>query len=139
MRVIIWLLNMNHTNQHWELDDAERAVLLEQFPPVWPDIYAHHVTCGWCEDVSLHDVETGHIVGVVDDGKGLQALVVEINGTVHRPDGNLFHITWSLDKSRGRKPVDSNNVLKNIAWRRIDRPVAIKLLANIDSRSASRR
>ena len=139
MRVIIWLSNMNHTNQHWELDDAERTVLLEQFPPIWPDIYAHHVTYGWCEDVNLHDVEAGHIVGVVDDGKGLQALVVEINGTVRRPDGNLFHITWSLDKSKGRKPVDSNDVLKNIAWRRIDRPVPIKLLANISSRSASRR
>ena len=126
---------MNRSNHPWELDDAERAALLEQFPPIWPDIYAHHVTCGGSDEICLQDVETGRIVGIVDDGNGLQALVVEINGTVHRPDGSLFHITWSLDRSRGRKPVDSNDVLKNLVWDRIDPPVAIKLLANFTSRA----
>ena len=133
MRVIIWLSKMNNTNLHWKLDESERASLLEQFPPIWPDIYAHHVTCGLSDGARLSDVETGLIVGIVNDGNGVQALVIEINGTVHRPDGSLFHITWSLDRSSGRKPVDSNDVLKHLVWDRIDPPVAIKLFANIGS------
>jgi hypothetical protein len=36
----------------------------------------------------------------------VEALVVELNGSTKRPDGNTYHITWSL--AEGRKPVESN-------------------------------
>ena len=35
------------------------------------------------------------MVGVDDDGAGVQALVVEIGGAARRPDGSTYHITWS--------------------------------------------
>lgn len=52
-----------------------------------------------------------NVIGYVDDGKGLQALLVEIDGKVDRPDGKTYHITLSLDSLLGYKPVDSNKVI----------------------------
>ena len=42
----------------------------------------------------------GSVVGVADDGAGVQALVVEIGGTTRRPDGSAYHVTWSLGARR---------------------------------------
>jgi hypothetical protein len=50
------------------------------------------------------------VVGVADDGAGVQALVVEIGGTTRRPDGSAYHITWSL--ARGRRAAESNDVIR---------------------------
>src|SRR3546814_9902597 len=57
----------------------------------------------WSSDVCSSDL--------VDDGEGLQALIVSIDGSTDRPDGSTYHITWSLDRSRGRKAVQSNDVI----------------------------
>ena len=40
-----------------------------------------------------------------------QTLVVQVNGATLRPDGSVFHITWSIDRASGAKPVDSNKLL----------------------------
>jgi hypothetical protein len=56
----------------------------------------------------------GFVVGVADDGVGVQALVVEIGGTLRRPDGSTYHITWSL--GRGRRAVESNDVIRDCGW-----------------------
>ena len=53
---------------------------------------------------------------MADDGRGVQALVVRIDCAVARPDGSTYHVTWSLDRSRGRKPVDSNEVIRRHGW-----------------------
>lgn|SRR5690606_22434467 len=115
----------------WKLDQCERAELLKQFPPTWPDVIADHVTYepGSPEEPSpVHDT-TARIVGHADDGDGVQALVVSINGRVDRPDGSTWHITWSIDRGRGRHPVDSNDVLRRLGWRAIDTPVSVHLTA----------
>ena len=44
----------------------------------------------------LPDPVEARIVGRADDGDSLEAMVVAIDGTVDRPDGSTFHITWSL-------------------------------------------
>ena len=49
------------------------------------------------------------------------AMVVTIDGTTDRPDGSTFHITWSLDKSKGREARESNDVLKERGWTSFDR------------------
>ena len=54
------------------------------------------------------------MVGVADDGAGVQALVVEIGGTTRRPDGSAFHIAWSL--GAGRKAAESNDVIRERGW-----------------------
>ncbi|MBB5710452.1 hypothetical protein [Sphingomonas xinjiangensis] len=112
----------------WLLDDLDRATLLIRFPPIWPDIVAHHVTLESKVTDPLPTAEAGEVVGEVDDGEGLQALVVAINGTTDRPDGSTYHITWSLDRARGRRAVQSNDVLRKCGWTRIADPIPIKLI-----------
>ena len=54
------------------------------------------------------------MVGVADDGAGVQALVVEIGGTTRRPDGSIYHITWSLGARR--RAVESNDAIRERGW-----------------------
>jgi 3-dehydroquinate synthase len=60
----------------WLLDTRDRAALLERFPPRWPDVIAHHVTLESLSTAPLPTETAGEVVGHVDDGEGLQALVV---------------------------------------------------------------
>jgi hypothetical protein len=114
----------------WKLDEAERAALLERFPPEWPDVIADHITLEGhaADDAPLPTAEHGEIVGGINDGEGLQAMVVAIDGSADRPDGSTYHITWSLDRSRGRKPVQSNDVIAQHGWRPLDDPVPIRII-----------
>lgn len=102
----------------WELPAEERARLLGMFPPAYSDVIGHHVTLrmGKAATLELPPEAEACVVGVADDGEAVQALVVEINGTCIRPDGKTFHITWSLDKEKGAKPVDSNRVIADGKW-----------------------
>ncbi|HWV12845.1 MAG TPA: hypothetical protein VN110_06065 [Sphingobium sp.] len=111
----------------WKLDAAERALLLDRFPPLWPDVIADHITLssGVAEDAPLPEPEQAQIVGSISDGDGLQALIVVVGGHSGRPDGGTFHITWSLDRSRGREAVQSNDVIADLGWRRLPEPVPI--------------
>ena len=65
------------------------------------------------------------IVGRTDDGKGVEAMVVTIDGDTARPDGSTFHITWSLGD--GRRARESNDVLKERGWEEFDHPIPITL------------
>lgn len=115
----------------WLLDERDRAVLLGRFPPVWPDVIAHHVTLASKTRDPLPTATAGEVVGHVDDGEGLQALVVAIEGTTGRPDGSTYHITWSLDRSRGREPKQSNDVLRERGWKPIPDAIPIRLHPSI--------
>jgi hypothetical protein len=118
---------MRSADHRWNLTEPERLELLKRFPAACPEIHADHVTAGRMgQDIRLEE-ETGWIVGIANED-GLQALVVEIGGTVYRPDGSIYHVTWSLDRAQGRRPVDSNALLQKFAWERISPPIAIKLL-----------
>ncbi|MDJ0387704.1 hypothetical protein QMO56_06230 [Roseomonas sp. E05] len=100
----------------WLLDPADRASLLSARPAVYPRILAHHVTLrfGVPAGFPLPRETEGFVVGLADDGAGIQALVLEIGGTTSRPDGLTYHITWSL--AAGRRPVESNAVLQEHGW-----------------------
>jgi hypothetical protein len=111
----------------WLLDETDRESLLVRFPPAWPDVVAHHVTLASKTDAELPSATSGEVVGQVNDGEGLQALVVAIGGTTDRPDGSTYHITWSLDRTAGRTPVQSNDVLRERGWDRLDPPIPIRL------------
>jgi hypothetical protein len=41
-------------------------------------------------------------------------MVVEIDGTTARPDGSVYHLTWSL--APGRRAVESNEVITTFGW-----------------------
>jgi hypothetical protein len=85
------------------LTQASRAELLGAFPPVYDRVVADHITHTYDVDalaVPPDPPTTVEIVGYIDSGDGVQALLVAIDGDTFRPDGNLFHITLSLGENR---------------------------------------
>ena len=111
----------------WNLDRDQRAELLQQFPPTYAQVDADHVTLKTrtAEDSELPGEAHGEIVGRTDDGKGVEALVVRIDGTTDRPDGSTYHITWSLED--GREAKESNDVLREKGWQEFDLPMPVIL------------
>jgi len=108
------------------LDDASRSSLLGLYQPKYSKIVAHHVTYAFGTS-SLDDLPPAgsyEVVGYADSEDGLEALVVEVNGTTEREDGSIYHITWSLDPDK-YKPVDSNKLLKK-GWNKVD-PVLVNM------------
>ena len=75
---------------------------------------------GVSKDTALPEVGTVEIVGYADDGKSIEALIVAIDGSTERPDGKTYHITWSLDREQGKKPVHSNNLIEEEGFEKID-------------------
>ena len=74
-------------------------------------------------------VQTANIVAEYwDDEMGVQAVEVELDGSSLRPDGKKYHITWSLDPSKGAKAVMSNKLLMGTSKKKlIDPPIPIDL------------
>jgi hypothetical protein len=77
------------------------------------------------EDARLPPRCTGVIVGRSDDEAGVEAMVVEVDGTVDRPGGGTYHITWSLDE--GREARESNEVIARHGWQPVVPPVPVTL------------
>lgn len=117
----------------WRLDPAERRSLLQRFPPTYDHIVADHVTLATKVGAGAPlPAETGgRIVGRADDGNGVEAMVVEIAGTTDRPDGSTYHVTWSLDRAKGRRAVESNDVIRDRGWQRLDTPMPIRLIPEL--------
>jgi len=74
----------------WRLDPAERESLLRRFPPEWSDVIADHITLDTKAGPKavLPQETEAQIVGEINDGEGLQAMVVAIGSTTDRPDGS---------------------------------------------------
>lgn len=114
----------------WKLDRASREFLFDIFPPRWKELIGDHVTLdanALRHDPPPPDAEAT-VIGHADDGEGLEALVVSVNGKATRPDGGIFHITWSLDRDRGRTAAESNDLLKQRGWRELAAPIKIRLI-----------
>ena len=113
----------------WKLEPSDRDKLLMRFEPLFPDVIADHVTLrtGTDEKTPLPRETRGQVIGEIDDGAGVQALVVKIGGTTNRADGSTYHITWSIDRARGRRPVESNDVIAQLGWRSLPEPVSVRL------------
>jgi hypothetical protein len=108
----------------WKLPRDERERLLERFPPSYEEVIADHVTLRFGAELPPKPAASS-VVGRADDGRSLECLVVALDGTTHRPDGSTYHITWSLGP--GRKPVESNDLLREQGWHAIPDPIAIDL------------
>ena len=112
----------------WKLDRSQREELLGRFPPRYRDAIADHVTLkSNSESDPVPDDVMAEIVGRADDRDSLECMVVTVDGTTDRPDGSTFHITWSLDKSKGREARESNNLLKERGWSPLAEALPIKL------------
>ena len=112
----------------WKLDADQRRRLIERFPPHWPEVVADHVTLAadTPSDAPLPEEATAEIIGHGDDGNGVEAMVVRIGDSSDRPDGGTYHITWSLDRKRGRRAAESNDVHAR-GWTPVDPPVPVTL------------
>lgn len=112
----------------WLVPSDERRRLLERFAPAYPRTVGDHVTykAGVVEDAPPPPApETAEVVGVADDGQGVQALVLRLNGSTERWDGGVWHITWSLGETR--KARESNDVIRDRGWTELDAPVPVRL------------
>lgn len=110
----------------WKLDRGERDALLQRFPPRYQRPVADHVTLkvDAARDPLPREVRAA-IVGRGDDESGVEAMAVTIDGETGRPDGSIYHITWSL--ADGRRARESNDVLKERGWEELDQPVPVTL------------
>jgi len=96
------------------LTDESRSQLEEKYPPKYSNFVGHHVTVdfGVHADTEAPEESEVKVIGYKDSSDGLEALVVSVNGETKRPDGNPYHITWSLDPEK-YAPKDSNELLKS--------------------------
>ncbi len=115
----------------WKVDPADREQLLQQFKPRYAKTIADHVTLKprVAHDAALPAETQGVIVGRSDDGRGVEALVVQIDGATDRPDGSTWHITWSL--AEGRRAVESNDVIRERGWEPVDPPLPVRLIPGV--------
>ena len=111
----------------WKLPRDEREQLLKRFPPKYEKVIADHVTLrtGATPETPLPRKPEARIVGRADDGASLECLVVELDGTTERPDGSIYHVTWSLGP--GRKARESNDVLRDQGWGHLPAPIDVSL------------
>lgn len=112
----------------WKLPDDEREQLLRRFPPKYQRVIADHVTMrvGASDATPLpRKPHNCRIVGRADDGRSLECLVVQLDGTTRRPDGSTYHITWSLGP--GRRAIESNDVLLDRGWEPVHASIDIEL------------
>jgi hypothetical protein len=105
----------------YEITDQDRVLLLAKFNPKFYDFIGHHITWEFGVDSRTADLPpsnvklevTGHAYGY----RLVECLLVTLtypdgSHTVDRPDGKQLHLTWSLDREQGAKPVQSNDVIK---------------------------
>lgn len=110
----------------WKVDRGEREALLERLAPQYPTAVADHVTLETgAEKKPLPPGVEARIIGRADDGDGVEAMVVALDGSADRPDGSTFHITWSL--APGRRAVESNDVIRDHGWERFDEQIPVSL------------
>ena len=111
----------------WKVDRVQRKELLQQFPARYGNVVADHVTlkAKASSSAPLPDAVVGEIVGRADDGKGVEAMVVSIDGSTDRPDGSTYHITWSLGD--GRRAKESNDVIRDCGWEKFELPMPVQL------------
>jgi hypothetical protein len=111
----------------WKLPRGERDELLQRFPPKYENVVADHVTLktGATPATPLPPRPDARIVGRADDGRSLECLVVELDGTTDRPDGSTYHITWSLGPTR--KARESNDVLRENGWENLPEALPVTL------------
>lgn len=114
------------------LDESAREKLTEKFPPKYDNFIGHHVTIdfGVPGDTPVPEPATVKVIGYVDSGDGLEALVVSVSGNTKRSDGKLYHITWSIDSNSNYKPVDSNTLLQQKKYTLV-RPIVIQTQPNV--------
>lgn len=102
----------------FNLTEQSRQHILSCFPPRYDVIKCHHITYEHGVDGSSPlppAPQSVVVVGYASDDDGVEALVVEVDGTTVRPvDGGVYHITLSV--AEGRKARESNDIIERLGW-----------------------
>lgn len=103
------------------LSQETRQHLLAALPAYYPEISADHITYehGVHDFGTLFHPQKIEITGVIDDGIGMQALIVQVDGQQYRPNGMPYHITWSYAPEMQRpnttetyRPIHANDLVE---------------------------
>lgn len=92
-------------------DEVLASLAAQGHTPAHSTLVFEHVTFAYPDPSPAPAVSTARIVAVASDA-GVQAVVVELDGTTTRPDGKVFHCTYSL--APGHRPVESNALLAKV-------------------------
>jgi hypothetical protein len=107
------------------LTDVSRTALLKRFQQKHEKLVAHHITYKYPDNNVAPPISKAVVIGYSMDDL-CECLVVELDGNSTRPDGGVFHITWSLNK--GVSPVYSNTLIKNSGWTALSIPIQIDII-----------
>jgi hypothetical protein len=104
----------------YNLTDQAQSELFSRFKPLFENIKGDHITHQFniCSEDLLPDASKATIVGY-SKNENIECVVVEILGSINRPDGKIYHITISHNDLA--KPVDSNSLLASIGYFPVDR------------------
>ena len=119
----------------YEIERGSRNKLMALFPPKYPNVLGHHIT----EEFGVKNGEVPDqpkqvlIVGYIDNGEDVEGLLVSVDGTTDRPSGGKYHITWSIDRSKGAKPFHTNQYTDQAV--KLPRPIEIDVDAKFFDRA----
>ena len=119
----------------YEIEEGSRRKLMTLFPPKYPNVLGHHIT----EEFGVKGGEVPEqpeqvlIIGYINNGEDVEGFLVEVDGETNRPSGGKYHLTWSIDRSKGAKPVHTNNHVNEAVM--LKRPIEIDVDAKFFSRA----
>lgn len=116
------------------LNEESRNQILKNIGHHFNDVICHHITYAFGVNTDFIPPTAPNSIKIIgwrlDTDLHVECLVVSIDGNIKRPDGKIFHITLSLDKSKGAKPVDSNKALEK-KWVQIKSPFEINAIGKL--------
>lgn len=111
----------------FNLIPESRNLVLSKFPAKFNNVVAHHITYKFkvTESEPIPEHCELKVIGY-SSNENIECLVVEVNGSIVRPDQKVYHLT--LSHNDGAKPVHSNDLLAEQKWTSLD-PFTIKVKA----------
>lgn len=102
----------------YEISKRSRELLHKKYPPQYETFLGHHITekFGVPDDHPPPDNPGKVFVIAKLEGEGIEGFLVSLGGQIDRPGGGRYHLTWSLDKTKGVKPVDTNKLVYDPKW-----------------------
>lgn len=114
------------------IPESERKKILSKFVPSFEKIILHHITNEFNVEENIPPpCNEAKIIGFSKytdlSMKGIETFVVEVCGKLIRPDGKIYHITFSLSPDK-YKPSDSNTIIKKYGYITLQTPLFIKVI-----------
>jgi len=125
---------MNRLITHYsayELTEICRNRLLSEYPPSFDNIICNHVTHKFPSTSPPPPITCAQVIGYyINHEHGIDCLVVKIDNDIKRSDGNLYHITLSMDSSKNAVAAKSNELLKKYSFEK-KIPINLELIPKI--------